>query len=72
MIRMFNKTKKAIKRWYLMLIVGIIFLILGIWTITTPLSAYAALSTVFALGFIIIGITEIGFALDNRHQYWGW
>ncbi len=69
---MFNKTKKAIKRWYLMLIVGIIFLILGIWTITTPLSAYAALSTVFALGFIIIGITEIGFALDNRHQYWGW
>lgn len=70
--RTFKKIEKNIKRWYLMLIVGIVFVILGIWTIATPLSAYAALSIVFALGFIVSGITEIGFALGNKYHNWGW
>lgn len=61
-----------IKRWYLMLIVGIVFIILGIWTIATPLNAYVALSIVFALGFLISGIVELVFALYNKHQNWGW
>ncbi|MDD3738790.1 MAG: DUF308 domain-containing protein [Lentimicrobiaceae bacterium] len=69
---LFKKTEKAIKRWYLLLIVGIVFVILGIWTIATPLSAYTALSIVFALGFIVGGITEIGFVLGNKYYNWGW
>ncbi|MGI5975965.1 MAG: HdeD family acid-resistance protein [Paludibacter sp.] len=68
----FKKIEKAIKRWYLMLIVGVVFIVLGIWTIATPLDAYAALSIVFALGFLISGITEVIFSLSNKHQNWGW
>ncbi|NLK15035.1 MAG: HdeD family acid-resistance protein [Bacteroidales bacterium] len=68
----FKKIEKAIKRWYLMLIVGVVFIVLGIWTFATPADAYAALSFVFAFGFLINGITEVIFAFDNRHQNWGW
>lgn len=71
-MKTFKKMKKNIKRWYLMLIVGIVFIILGIWTIATPLNAYVALSIVFALGFLISGIVELVFALYNKHQNWGW
>lgn len=68
----FRKIEKTIKRWYLMLLVGIVFVILGIWTIATPLSSYTALSIVFALGFLVNGIAEVIFAFGNRHQNWGW
>ncbi len=71
-MKTFKKMEKNIKRWYLMLIVGIVFIILGIWTIATPLNAYVALSIVFALGFLISGIVELVFALYNKHQNWGW
>lgn len=71
-MKTFEKMEKNIKRWYLMLIVGIVFIILGIWTIATPLNAYVALSIVFALGFLISGIVELVFALYNKHQNWGW
>lgn len=68
----FKKIEKAIKQWYLMLIVGLVFVILGIWTLATPLNSYAALSIVFAFGFLVNGIAEMVFALENRHQNWGW
>ena len=70
--RTFKKIEKTIKRWYLMLLVGIIFVIMGIWTFATPLDSYAALAIVFALGFLINGITEIVFAIGNRDYNWGW
>lgn len=68
----FKKIEKAIKRWYLMLVVGVIFIVLGIWTLATPVDAYIALSFVFAMGFLVSGITEMVFALSNKHQNWGW
>ncbi len=70
--RAFKKIERTIKRWYLMLLVGIVFVILGIWTIATPLDSYTALSLVFALGFLVNGIAEMIFAIGNRHQNWGW
>ena len=38
----FKKLEKPIKRWYMMLLVGIVFVILGIWTIATPADSYVA------------------------------
>ena len=63
----FKKIEKAIKRWYLMLVVGVIFIVLGIWTLATPVDAYIALSFVFAMGFLVSGITEM-VCLSNKHQ----
>jgi len=71
----FYKTvKNSIKHWYLLLVVGIIFFALGIWTILTPLSSYLTLSIIFSVSFLIAGFCEIVFAISNRNEIdnWGW
>ena len=66
--------RNAIKYWYLPLIVGIIFIGVGIWTFRTPLQSYAALSFIFSISFLVSGISEIYFAIANREEIdnWGW
>jgi uncharacterized membrane protein HdeD (DUF308 family) len=66
--------KEAIKYWYIPLIVGLIFVIISIVVFTSPASSLLALSIFFALSFLFGGLSEIVFALVNRHQMenWGW
>ena len=66
--------KSVIKHWYLILIVGLIFIAAGIWVMSTPLSAYLALSILFSVSFAIIGLTEVIFAIANHKEMkgWGW
>ena len=66
--KIFKTIESAIKYWYLPLIVGILLIVLGIWTLTTPLESYIMLSIVFAVGFLLSGILEMIFALGNRHK----
>lgn len=70
----FKTVKNAIKHWYLFLLIGIIFIITGIYTFTRPLEAYVALSIVFSISFLISGISEIAFSIANRDEIhnWGW
>jgi hypothetical protein len=67
-------TKSVIKHWYLILIAGVIFIAAGIWVMSTPLSAYLALSILFSVSFFIIGLMEVLFALANHKEMkgWGW
>lgn len=66
--------KEAIKYWYIPLLVGLIFVIISIVVFTSPASSLLALSIFFALSFLFGGLSEIVFALVNRHQMenWGW
>ena len=66
--------KNSIKYWYLPLVLGIVFIIVGIWVSNTPLSSYLTLSFLFAFTFLIGGIIEIIYALSNRNstESWGW
>lgn len=71
----FYKTvKNSIKNWFLILIVGLIFVVLGFWTFLTPLSSFLTLSVLFSVSFIINGFIEITFAISNRKEIdsWGW
>lgn len=71
----FYKTvKNSINHWFLILIAGLIFVVLGIWTMLTPVSSYLTLSVIFSVSFIIIGFIEIIFAISNRKEIdsWGW
>lgn len=71
----FYKTvKNSINHWYLILIAGLIFVVLGIWTLLTPVSTYLTLSVIFSVSFVIIGFIEIIFAISNRKEIdsWGW
>ena len=67
-------TKNAIKHWYLSLILGILYIIVGIWVFRTPIESYVALSIVFSVTCFISGIFEIIYSVSNRKELhnWGW
>lgn len=69
-----NKIANKLKNWYLPLITGILFIGMGIWVISTPISSFVALAWIFSLGFILSGIADIVYSLSNRKQLnsWGW
>lgn len=74
--------KNSIKRWYLLLLLGIISITVGIWVFLTPLASYTTLSVLFACTFLLTGMIEIIMvatarkvnAISNRNQLhnWGW
>jgi uncharacterized membrane protein HdeD (DUF308 family) len=70
----FKTVKNTIKHWWLLLIVGLIFVLIGAWTLATPISSYLTLSIIFSVSFLIAGIFEIIFAISNRKELdgWGW
>lgn len=71
---LFKKVKKAIDYWYIPLLVGLLFVGIGIWCFITPLAAYLTLAFIFSVSFLGSGIFEIIFALSNRKKIdnWGW
>lgn len=64
----------AIKHWYLSLLLGIFFIIIGFWVLSTPLESYLALSMLFSVIFFVSGIFEIFYYVTNRQttENWGW
>lgn len=64
--------RNTIGHWWVSLIIGIIAVIVGIWSLATPLSALTALTTVFVITFFVSGIFEIDFAIRNRNVLHGW
>ncbi|HNP17153.1 MAG TPA: DUF308 domain-containing protein [Fulvivirga sp.] len=68
------KSKEAIKYWYIPLLVGLFFVIISVVAFTSPKGSLLALSIFFALSFLFGGLSEIIFAIVNRHQMenWGW
>ena len=69
-----RRVKKAVKHWYLHLIIGIVLILTGIWTFSRPLQSYFALTIIFSVSFLISGIMEMTFAISNRKivENWGW
>ncbi len=64
----------TVKHWYIPLIIGLLFIILGLYIITVPLQTYLTLSIIFSISFIVLGGLDIYFAIDNRKYLpgWGW
>ncbi|OAZ05354.1 HdeD family acid-resistance protein [Flavobacterium succinicans] len=64
----------TIKYWYVPLIIGIIFILLGIYIFSTPIETYLTLSILFSISFIVSGLFEILFSIQNKDiiQGWGW
>ncbi|GAA4296774.1 HdeD family acid-resistance protein [Aestuariibaculum suncheonense] len=71
----FLKTiRNSIKHWYIPLIVGLLFVGLGIYTLVSPVETFLALAFVFSISFMLSGISEIAFAIANKEEMdnWGW
>ncbi len=69
-----NNLLQSGRHWYLLLILGIILIVVGIWVFSTPVLSYATLSILFAVSFFVTGILEIVYAVSNRKEVnnWGW
>lgn len=63
-----------IKHWYIPLIIGIIFVIFGVYIFTVPVATYASLSFLFSLSLLTAGLMETFFAIQNHKTIkgWGW
>ncbi|UZD21215.1 DUF308 domain-containing protein [Algoriphagus halophytocola] len=69
-----KSVRNALKHWYFLTIIGVIFILLGIWVFRTPLASYLVLATFFSISFLLSGLAEISFALGNKKELdnWGW
>lgn len=74
MATFFKTVRKTVKHWYIPGIIGLIFVLFGIYIMATPLESYAALAFLFSLSFLFSGILAIWFSIDNRSELegWGW
>jgi len=64
--------RKSVNQWYIPLIIGLIFIAVGIWTLASPAESYLALTIVFSISFIISGVAEISFSISNRNEIDNW
>ena len=74
MLYFFKSIRRSVKHWYIHLILGILFILCGIGVIISPQVSYLTLSILFSLSFLVSGITESFFALQNTKNLngWGW
>ncbi len=75
MARTFYKSiKNSVKYWWILLIIGLLFVGLGIYTFAFPTASYVALSVFSAVSFLFSGISEIIFSISNKDEIdsWGW
>lgn len=65
---------RPIKYWYFPLILGILFLGLGIGVLLTPLASFILLAILFGLFFMITGLIDMTYAFANKDilDRWGW
>ena len=73
-IHFFKTVRNSIKHWYIHLLIGLLFIAVGLWVFQTPGEAYVSLAFIFSLSFLISGIMEAYFAIANRDitDNWGW
>jgi uncharacterized membrane protein HdeD (DUF308 family) len=69
-----SKLQNNIKHWYIPLIIGILFILLGIYISFVPLATYLTLSIFFSISFLVSGMFDILFSIQNqkRTSGWGW
>jgi uncharacterized membrane protein HdeD (DUF308 family) len=74
MSKLFNTIIDSLKFWYVLLIAGLLLIAVGIYIFSIPLEAYLSLSITFSVSFVIAGILEIFFSIQNHKAIkgWGW
>ena len=70
----FNEIKHSVKNWWTSLLLGILYIIVSLCLMFSPIGSYLALSVIFSIAMLVSGILEISFAISNRKgiNSWGW
>lgn len=66
--------RTSVSYWYIILLIGLIYLAVGFMVLVRPNAALIALATLLGFGFMLAGIIEVVFSLANRNKMhnWGW
>ncbi len=74
MATFFKTVRNTVKYWYLPAIIGVLFILLGIYLFTTPLETNLTLTVFFSVSFLVAGVSEIVFSIQNKEELegWGW
>lgn len=69
-----SSTRLVTKNWWLSILIGIVYIVLGVWVFRTPLASYISLSIIFSVFIFISGILEIIFSISNikKTENWAW
>lgn len=69
-----NEVKERVKFWWVSLLVGILTLLVGVWSAAAPLSTLGVLTIIFIASLIANGAFDIIFSIINRKNLngWGW
>ncbi len=66
--------QQSVKQWWLSLTAGIVYIAIGTWVLMNPVKSFLALMNIFIIGFTIIGVINVFYAINNRKilEHWGW
>lgn len=66
--------QQSVKQWWLSLTAGIVYIAIGTWVLMNPVKSFLALTNIFIIGFTIIGVINVFYAINNRKilEHWGW
>lgn len=71
---LFEELRHEIKNWWMSLLLGILYIVVALSLLFSPVGSYMALSVIFSISMLVSGLVEIYFALSNRKSLssWGW
>ena len=69
-----KEIRTTIKNWWVLLVLGLLFIGSGIIVFMNPLESYVTLAMLFAIGILVAGFIQSWFAISNRKEIdgWGW
>lgn len=64
----------TLRYWYIPLLVGVLFIVAGIFAFASPAVSFLSLAVLFSLSLLFSGISEVIFSVSNRKSLdnWGW
>lgn len=67
-----NSVQSTVKNWWVSILIGMLYILVGFWVFRTPLASYISLSIIFSVFIFISGLLEITFAISSRKETHGW
>lgn len=69
--RLIEHSKQAVRRWWLLLIAGLLLFLLGIVVFLYPAQSYVGMAVLFGWGILLAGLLEVMLSTSNRHYITG-
>lgn len=70
----FYSDRTRIKQWYISLLLGFLYIGLGIWMLRTPLARYVLLSIIFGASILCLGLFWTALSISSKRIFsnWNW